>query len=307
MAATSSGFLSGLKLLGVVLKRTATDWSDHHSARKGAALAYYTLFSMAPVLVLVLAVAGAFYSRQAAQGELFNQIRHLVGETGAATIEQILSSAATAGQGLIASLIAGAVLIAGATTVFVELKECLDEIWQAQAPPGQPSWLRLLASRLAAFGVILALGLLLIVSLAMSAALALLEQHLNWLWLDIRVVLAPLAKVLNFAVSATLFAAIFKLLPRPRLAWRDVWIGALGTAALFALGKYAIGLYIGHSSVTGSFGAAGSLVALLLWMYYSAQILLLGAEFTHQYALAFGSMCDRPALAASASKTSPLA
>ncbi len=268
---------------------TVTEWFEHRASSKGAALAFYTLFSLAPILVLVLAIAGFFYGQQAARGELFLQLRGLLGTQGAEAIQLVLAGAHNKEQGRLATMVAGVLLIFGATSVFAELKSSLDEIWQVPPLTQGNAW-DVVRTRLLSFGMVLVLAFLLMVSLVVSAALALLEKYLNIIWQDAAVVLAALNGAIGFVVIAAMFGVIFKLLPRVRLSWHDVTIGALGTAALFTLGKYAIGAYIGNSGVAGSFGAAGSLIALLLWVYYSAQIFFLGAEFARQYALQLGSL-----------------
>ncbi|MGO4380838.1 YihY/virulence factor BrkB family protein [Pseudoduganella sp. RAF19] len=266
-----------------------SEWFDHRASSKGAALAFYTLFSLAPILVLVIAIAGLFYGQEAARGELFFQIRGLVGSQGAEAIQLILAGAHNKDQGKLATLIAGALLLFGATSVFAELKASLDEIWQLP-PLTQGTLWDTIRTRLLSFGMVLVLGFLLMVSLVVSAALAVLEKIMQGYWQGMAAVLTGVNYIISFVVIAALFGVIYKMLPRIRLSWRDVVIGALGTAALFSLGKYAIGLYIGNSGVTDSFGAAGSLIALLLWVYYSAQIFFLGAEFARQYALQLGSL-----------------
>jgi membrane protein len=266
-----------------------TEWFEHRASSKGAALAFYTLFSLAPILVLVIAVAGLFYGKDAAQGELFFQLRGLLGSQGAEAIQLILSGATNETQGLIATAVAGALLLFGATSVFAELKSSLDEIWQLPPLPGNGIW-DTVRTRLLSFGMVLVLGFLLLVSLVISAALAVLEKKMGTYWQNAAQLLSLVNHVISFLVISTLFGVIYKMLPRIKLSWRDVIIGALGTAALFTLGKYAIGAYIGNSGVTDSFGAAGSLIAVLLWVYYSAQIFFLGAEFARQYALQLGSL-----------------
>lgn len=272
-----------------LLKCTLSEWFEHRGGSMGAALAFYTLFSLAPVVVLVLAIAGWFYGPQAAQGELFAQLRGLLGSQGAQAIQLVLAGAQNKEEGRLATLVAGGLLLFGATTVFAELKASLDAIWQVPPLTHGNLW-DLVRTRLLSFGMVLVLAFLLMVSLVVSAALALLEQYWGSVWRDAGLVLTMLNALIGFVVIAALFAVIFKMLPRVRLSWHDVSIGALGTAALFTLGKYAIGAYIGNSGVTGSFGAAGSLIALLLWVYYSAQIFFLGAEFARQYALQRGSL-----------------
>ena len=259
----------------------------------GAALAFYTLFSLAPILVLVLAIAGWFYGPQAAQGELFAQLRGLVGSQGAEAIQLVLAGARSKEEGRLATLIAGALLLFGATTVFAELKASLDAIWQV--PPLQTGtvW-DVVRTRLLSFGMVLVLAFLLMVSLVVSAVLTVLEKYVHSVWINAGDLLTGINYAISFAVIAALFGVIFKMLPRVKLSWHDVTIGALGTAALFSLGKYAIGAYIGNSGVASSYGAAGSVIALLLWVYYSAQIFFLGAEFARQYALQLGSLRHRP-------------
>jgi membrane protein len=272
-----------------------TEWFEHRASSKGAALAFYTLFSLAPILVLVIAIAGLFYGKEAAQGELFFQLRGLVGSQGAEAIQLVLSGAANEKQGLVATLVAGALLLFGATSVFAELKSSLDEIWQLPPAQGSGLW-DTVRTRLLSFGMVLVLGFLLLVSLVVSAALTFLEKKMGAYWRDAAALLTIVNHVISFCVISALFGVIYKMLPRIRLSWRDVVIGALGTATLFTLGKYAIGAYIGNSGVTDSFGAAGSLIALLLWVYYSAQIFFLGAEFARQYALQLGSLQHAPQL-----------
>lgn len=272
-----------------VIHDAITEWINHRAASKGAALAFYTLFSMAPILVLVIAIAGFFYGTQAAQSEILTQLRRLVGTQGAEAIQLILTGASNREQGRLATLVATVLLLFGATSVFAELKASLDEIWQMPSTREAGLW-DLLRTRLLSFGLILVLTFLMMVSLVVSAVLAVLERYWGGIWKDAAFFLASLSGLIGFSVISTLFAVIFKMLPRVRLSWHDVAIGALGTAGLFELGKYAIGLYIGNSGVANSFGAAGSMIALLLWVYYSAQIFFLGAEFTRQYALHMGSL-----------------
>jgi membrane protein len=276
-----------------VMRCAVTEWFAHRAASKGAALAFYTLFSIAPVLVLVIAIAGFFYGVEAAQGRLLDELRGLMGPQGGEAVQLVLAGARDRESGMWATIIATALLLFGATSAFAELKDSLDEIW-AVPPPKDASWWDILRTRLLSFGLVLVLAFLLMVSLVVSAALALLEHYLNGMWKDASVLLSWLASAISFGVIAVLFGVIYKLLPRITLSWRDVTIGALGTAALFTLGKYLIGLYIGNSGVASSFGAAGSMIALLLWVYYSSQIFFLGAEFARQYALQLGSLRHKP-------------
>lgn len=276
-----------------VMKCAVTQWLQHRAASKGAALAFYTLFSMSPVLVLVISVAGLFYGAEAARGQLLGELRQLMGPQSAATVQAVLASAQNKQSGTIATIVATVLLLIGATSVFAELKDSLDEIWGVP-PPKDATWWDTVRTRLLSFGLILVLGFLLMVSLVVNAAMTILENFFSGRWHSATVILGWIASCLSFLVIAALFGVIFKLLPRIKLSWHDVSIGALGTAAMFTLGKFVIGLYIGNSSVANSFGAAGSLVVLLLWVYYSAQILFLGAEFARQYALQLGSLRDKP-------------
>ena len=280
------------QLVGV-LRCAATEWLAHRAASKGAALAFYTLFSLAPILVLVIAVAGLFYGHEAAQGQLLDELRGLVGTQGAETIQAILAGARNKEDGLLATIMAGALLLIGATSVFAELKDSLDEIWGVPPPKDAGFW-DLVRTRLLSFGLILVLGFLLMVSLVVSAALAVVENYIGGMWKEAAFIMGWVARAISFLVIATLFGVIYKLLPRIKLSWHDVTIGAIGTAAMFSLGKFLIGLYIGNSGAADSFGAAGSLIALLLWVYYSAQIFFLGAEFARQYALKLGSLKHKP-------------
>jgi membrane protein len=264
-------------------------WIADRAASKGAALAYYTLFSLAPMLIIVLAIAGAVFGEDAARGAIFHELNGLVGPVGAQAIQMMLASTRDPTAGLISTIVAVILLLVGATTVFGELKESLDEIWHV--PKRKKSGVfEALRTRLLSFGMILVLAFLLLVSLAINAALSVFEKYIGGFWAQSAYVLQPLSSAVAFAVIAVLFAAIYRLLPEQRLPWRDVAIGAIGTAGLFIVGKKLIGLYLGNSDVTGGFGAAGSVIALLIWVYYSAQVFFLGAEFTRQYALWFGSL-----------------
>ena len=265
------------------------EWINDRASSKGAALAFYTLFSLAPILIMVLAIAGAIFGEDAARGAIFRELNGLVGPTGAEAIQLLLANARNPKAGALATLAAIGLLVVGATTVFGELKDSLDEIWEVP-PAHQPGILLFVRSRLLSFSLILVLAFLLLVSLSVNAALAVLEKYLGGFWGDATYVLLCLSSAISFTVIAALFAAIYKLLPQVRLPWRDVWVGAFVTAGLFLLGKNLIGAYLGNSEFVTSFGAASSIIALLMWVYYSAQIFFLGAELTRQYALWFGSM-----------------
>jgi len=283
---TSTDWVRRLK---IVLIESLKSWIDHRADSKGAALAFYTLFSMMPILVLAIAVAGYFFGTKAAQGEIVAQVQGLVGPNGAQAIQALLAAARDPASGLLATLVASVLLLLGATSVFVELKGSLDELWGI-TKPRRSAFSVLLRTRLLSFGLVLVLAFLLLASLVVSAALAMLERYAGVILGSSVVALATTSSLISFGVIACMFAVIYKTLPDAPLSWRDVWIGAAFTAGLFSLGKYAIGLYLGNSGVASSFGAAGSVIALLLWVYYSAQIFFLGAEFTRQYALGFGSL-----------------
>ncbi len=269
-------------------KAAVSAWVDDRAASMGAALAYYTLFSIAPLLLIVISVAGIWFGAEAARGEIFGQLRGLVGEEGAVAIQALLESVNRPAGGVVATLFGLALMLVGATTVFAELQDALDRIWRAPPRQGNGLW-GLLRARVLSFGLILGIGFLLLVSLVTSAVLTAFEKWATPHIVGWELLLAILNQAFGFALVAAMFAMIYKLMPRVRIEWRDVAFGAFTTATLFTCGKWLIGLYIGTTGVGSGFGAAGSLVALLVWVYYSAQIFLLGAEFTWVYAHTHGS------------------
>ena len=260
----------------------------------GAALAYYTIFSIAPLLLIAIAVAGLAFGVEAARGEVVAQLQGLMGESAARAIERMVESANKPGTGVVSTLIGTALLLVGATTVFGELQDALDRIWRAPARERHSGLWSLLRARLLSFGLILAVGFLILVSLLFSAAMAALGRRLGPVFEGWELVAQAINFVVSFLMVTGLFAVIYKAMPRVHVAWRDVWIGAAVTAALFTVGKLLIGLYIGKSGITSVFGAAGSIAVLLLWVYFSAQIFLLGAEFTWLYAHKLGSLKGTP-------------
>jgi membrane protein len=278
-----------LKTLVKVFIDSFNSWLAHRGASKGAALAFYALFSLAPILVLTIAVAGLFFGAAAAEGQIIYQIQNLVGINGAVAIQAILVAARDPAGGQIATIVAIGLLLIGATSVFTELKGSLDELWGVRKSELSPISI-LLRTRLLSFGLVLVLTLLLLISLVVSALLNLIEQYVGNGMSSSAQLFTTLTSLVSFGVITCLFAVIYKMLPDEPLSWNDVAIGSMFTACLFTLGKYLIGLYIGNSAVASSFGAAGSVIAILLWVYYSAQIFFLGAEFTRQYALGFGSL-----------------
>jgi len=282
-----------LKKTWDLIKSAASSWIDDYAPSMGAALAYYTVFSIAPLLLIVISIAGLVFGEEAARGEIVTQLQGLMGADAAKAIEGLLESVSQPGKGILGTLVGIAVLLIGATTVFGELQDALDRIWRAPAREGSGLW-NLLRARLLSFGMILGVGFLLIASLVVSAGLSALGR---W-WAPLFGGWEVLLQVVNFAVSFALvtavFAMIYKIMPRVKIEWHDVWIGAAVTSLLFTIGKFLIGLYIGKSGVASGFGAAASLVVLLIWVYYSAQIFLLGAEFTWVYAHTFGSLKGQP-------------
>lgn len=272
-----------------MIKNTVNGWVDDRAASMGAALAYYTFFSMAPLLLIVISIAGLLLGREAAQGQLMDELGGLFGTQAAASIQGLIASASEPSDSWWGTLLGIGILLIGATTVFAELQDSLDQIWRApERPEGSGIW-GLLRARVLSFGLILGLAFLLMVSLVMGAVITAMGRWWSgslgeWEWM------AQLLNLgLGFVLTAIIFAMIYKLMPRVRVEWRDVWVGALVTSVLFTLGKTLISVYLGVSGVASGYGAAGSLVLVLLWIYYSAQIFFLGAEFTWVYANARGS------------------
>jgi YihY family inner membrane protein len=279
----------------LMIKATANAWVDDYAPSMGAALSYYTLFSLAPMLIIVIAVAGMVFGEEAAQGEIVGQLRGIVGMEGAVAVEEILKAAREPAKGAVATIVGVVVLLVGATAIFVELQSALDRIWRVPAVEGESGIWQLLRSRLLSFGLIFGLGFLLIVSLVVSAALAALGKFWSAWFAGWDTVLHLLDFAVSIATFTLVFAMIYKIMPRARVPWRDVWTGAAVTAILFTIGKVLIGLYLGKSGLASGFGAAGSIVVLIAWIYYSAQIFLFGAEYTWVYANRHGSRSREPA------------
>lgn len=270
-------------------KAAINAWIDDFAPSMGAAIAYYTIFSIAPMLVIAIAVAGAIFGQDAAQGEIVAQLRSVIGEEGAVAIQGLLQSASKPTEGMIATGLSIVTLIIGSTAVFAELQSALDRIWRMPVAVKEGGIWKLIRTRLLSFGLILGLGFMLMVSLVVSSALAALGKWWGGWFEGWAIVLQLLNLVISFFVFAGLFSVIYKFMPRVRLSWHDVWIGAVATTILFIIGKYLIGLYLGTTGMSTGFGAAGSFALLLAWIYYSAQIFLLGAEFTWIYANNYGS------------------
>ena len=273
-----------------LLKRAGQAWLDDYAPSMGAALAYYTVFSLAPLLLIVIAIAGLVFGADAARGEIFGQLRGLMGDDAAKGIEALLASVSKPSEGITATVVGLGVLLIGATTVFGELQDALDRIWRAPARDKSGGLWSLVRTRLLSFGMIFGIAFLLMVSLVLSAGMAALGKWWGGMFGGWEVLAQIANAVLSFALTTAVFAFIYKLMPRVKVEWHDVWLGAAVTALMFTIGKTLIGLYIGKTGVASGFGAAGSIVLVLVWVYYSAQVFLMGAEFTWVYARTFGSM-----------------
>lgn len=273
-----------LRQFSGLIGKSLVAWVDDFAPSMGAALAYYTLFSIAPLLIIVIAIAGLVFGQDAARGEIVAQIQGLIGRDGAIAVQGLLKSTSEPAQGIVAIVISMILLIIGATTVFAELQSDLDRIWRVPAPTKQNGIFVMLRTRLLSFGLVLGIGFLLLVSLLIGAAIAAIGKWWGGFFAGWEAILQAIDFCISFAISTVLFAMIYKFMPRARIAWRDVWIGAAATALLFEIGKLLIGLYLGKTGVASGFGAAGSLVVVLVWVYFAAQIFLLGAEFTWAYA-----------------------
>jgi membrane protein len=276
-----------------IARDTVASWLNHNASSLGAALAFYTLFSIAPILVIAMAVAGYVFGPHVAEAHVLEQMRGLLGDAGATAFQSLLSSAHQSGLKGVAAAIGVITVLVGATSVFGELQHTLDYIWKSTPRDDSVAWWRVLRARILSLGLILGVGFLLLVSLVASAALAALGAWLGSFMAQWSVILPVLDIVLSMGLTTVLFAMIYKYVPREEIAWGDVWIGGLVTASLFTVGKLLIGLYLGRSSLSSAYGAAGSIMVLLLWIYYSAQIFLLGAEFTHVFTYAHGSRSKR--------------
>ena len=275
-----------------LLKDTVREWREDGANRLAAALAYYTTFSLAPLLVLIIAIAGLVGGRDAAQTQTMAQVEDLLGAEGRDFVQEMIETASRPRTGWTATVIGTVTLLVGALGVFGELQNSLNTIWEVKPKPATgllDGIKRFVIKRLISFTMVLGVGFLLLASLVISAALSALGEYIGTRWPLADFWLALINFTISFIVITFLFAMIFKFLPEIKIAWKDVWLGAAVTSALFTLGKFLIGLYLGRSEVGTTFGAAGSLAILLIWIYYSAQILFFGAEFTQVYASRYGS------------------
>jgi membrane protein len=274
--------------IGSVAYQAVAGWVEHNDSNMGAALAFYTMFAIAPILVIATAVAGYVFGPHVAETQVLEQLSDLIGDTGAKAIRDLLLSAHYSDQKGLAAAVGIITLLVGATSVFGELQYTLDRIWNTPQERAVVWW-QIVRKRVLSIGLVLGVGFLLMVSLVASAALTAVERFIHTFMTPWAVILPVIDLTLSFAMTTLLFAMIYKYIPREKLAWSDVWTGAAVTALLFTVGKFLIGLYLGKSSFNSAYGATGSLVVLLLWIYYSAQIFLLGAEFTRVVTYKYGS------------------
>lgn len=289
----------------MVLKSAFTGYNDDNALSRGAAIAYYTVTSIAPVLVIVIAIAGLVFGADAARGAIVDQISGMMGKQGAEAIQAMIQGVSNKKSGIIATVIGVGTLLITASGVFGEMQSALNAIWKAEPKEGTVT--RLVKARIAGLGLVAALGFLLMVSLVVSTALTALDGFLHDLLPGIELVMRALSFVISYALISALFAAIYKVLPDKRIEWRDVIVGALATGALFTVGKFGISAYIGSSAIASSYGAAGALIVILVWIYYSSQIFLFGAEFTRAYAETRGSHAGVARLAGAVpSSTGPM-
>ncbi|HBY97286.1 MAG TPA: ribonuclease BN [Chloroflexi bacterium] len=276
------------KAIWTLLKETFSEWSEDKASRLAAALAYYTVFSLGPLLIVVIAIAGVVFGQEAARGQIVAQAQGLIGRSGAQAVQTIIQNARQPTSGIVATSIGIVTLLLGASGVFGQLQDALNTIWEVMPKPGR-GLMGAITDRFVSFTMVLGIGFLLLVSLVLSAVLTGLATFFGDVLPIPGFVLQIVDFVVSFAVITLLFAMIYKVLPDVEIAWGDVWIGAAMTSLLFTIGKFLIGLYLGRSAVTSTYGAAGSLVVILLWVYYSAQILFFGAEFTQVHARRYGS------------------
>jgi membrane protein len=277
-----------------LLRQTMSGWSRINAPRLGAALAFYTMWSIAPLLLLCLGVAGLVFGRDAAAEQVAAQFQSITGPAGGAVIQALISHTANPRHGVVAAAVGFCVLLFGASGVFAELRDSLDLIWGAESP-SRGGIMGMIRHRFFSFAMVLGVGFLLLVSLLLSAAIAA-AGKLFQQYLPVPEALLHLGGgLVTLLVATVLFALLYKLVPDVRIEWRDVWIGAAVTALLFSVGRIAIGLYLGKASIGSAYGAAGSLVVFIIWVYYFAQIFFLGAEFTRMFAERHGSRARRPA------------
>jgi membrane protein len=278
-----------LRSLTEVVAQAGKAWLEHDGSTMGAALAFYTVFSIAPILIIAIGILGIVVRGDVLQADLLTQAQNLLGATGASAVRDLLTSAEYLDKSRIATAIGVVTLLFGASSVFVELQNCLDKVWEIPKRKRTHGLWRILRARFLSLGLVLGVGFLLMVSLVVSTLMAAFGTWLASMMGHWRVTLLVIDVVLTLGISAVLFALLFKYVPQERLAWADVWVGGIVTATLFSIGKFAIGYYLGKSAFSSVYGIAGSFLVLLLWTYYSAQIFLFGAEFTRFYTLLLGT------------------
>lgn len=272
-----------------IIKDSFSGFSNDNVTKLSASLAYYTMFSMGPLLVMIIALCGVFLGRDAIEGKIYTQLQQFLGPDTALQLQQIIKNAFISGKGNIAIIIGSISLLVGATSVFAEMQDSINRIWGLKPKPKR-GWVKMLQNRFLSFSVIISLGFLLLVSLAIASLVEGLSNRLQAAYPGITVVVIYIVNLLiTMGITSLIFAVIFKVLPDAKIRWRDVIAGSITTAVLFMLGKFGISFYIGKSHVGTTYGAAGSLVVLLLWIYYSSIILYLGAEFTKAYAVQYGA------------------
>lgn len=271
-----------------LIKETFKGFSQHKITKMSGSLAYYTVFSMAPMLIVIIALCGFFLEREAIEGEVFGVLRGFMGEDTALQLQEIIKNAALTGKKNLAAIIGGITLLVGATTVFAEIQDSINDIWGLK-PKAKLGWLLILKNRLLSFSVIIGLGFILLVSLTITGLVESFNERLQKMFPDVALLLFYLLNlVITLGISMLIFAVIFKVLPDATIRWKDVWVGAFVTALLFLLGKFGISLYVSNSNIGSTFGAAGSLAVMLIWIYYSSIILFIGAEFTRAWAFLYG-------------------
>jgi membrane protein len=277
------------KLVWSALKKAFSGFSEDKLTKLSASLAYYTVFSLGPLLIVIIFLCGIFLGREAVEGTVYTQIKGFIGADAAAQVQEIIKNASISGKGGLAATIGVITLLIGATTVFGEIQDSINGIWGLKPKP-KAGWFKLVKDRLLSFGLIASLGFLLLVSLGATALVEALGKRLEAAFPNVTVIVFYIVNLLlTMSVTTILFAAIFKILPDAKIKWKDIWPGAIATSVLFLIGKFAISFYISKSNVGSTYGAAGSLVILLVWVYYSSIILYFGAEFTKSYALQKGA------------------
>jgi len=273
----------------LILKEAGIAFMDDNALKLSASLSYYTVFALAPLLIVVISLLGIFYGQEAIQGEIYEQINHLIGSSAALQIQDMIKNVQVSGKSTMGAIIGFGTLVFTATGVFIEIQSSINFIWSIRAKPKR-GWFKFIQNRLLSFSLIISMGFLLLVSLVISTVLEVFNKKLEKLFSDFTVYIAYLFNyALVIAVISVLFAIIFKVLPDGKLRWKDAFIGASFTAFLFIVGKFLIGFYLGQSDVSGAYGAAGSVIVILLWVNYSSAILYFGAEFTKAYSQHFGT------------------